>query len=143
MFVRSFLSFLIVSLVSFSSFACPDLTGEWLCGNKQPNFKISSEEVLDTSFLKVIGNYDQANPDERIYILGAGSQYNNGASYSGSCNPNGVIITLRDSLDQKNDAELKESFILVDNNTLKIRLESNELTPKLSVTTCTKFSPLK
>lgn len=133
MFGRVFLSFLSVILISSSSFACPDLTGSWACMDQQLKFKISSEKVLDTNFLKVSSNQKLIMPNETIYVLEAGNQYKGRDSYIGICDVNSVVIKM---LTSKPDSQ-QDSFVLIDNDTLGISLVSTNIS-----TICKRFSPL-
>lgn len=139
-----------VCLVSFSSFACPDLSGKWVCENNQPNFFINYDKVFDTDFLKlnVVGGYEKPEQDPRVFILDAGPQMNDGESYEASCKDNSVVIHLREQITPidtkgiKEHVQLTYSFILQDSNTLVMTLESPDIERGMP-TTCKRFSPLK
>lgn len=143
MFGRVFSSFLAVLLVSSSSLACPDLTGNWVCPNQQLKFKINSEYAFDTNFLKVIGGNDLGMADVSTFALEVGAQVDDREPDFGVCGSDSVVVNVKGYFGQDKVTIRQRSFILLDNNTLKISLES-AVSPEKDITIiCKRFSPLK
>ncbi|MES2770343.1 MAG: hypothetical protein V4596_14465 [Bdellovibrionota bacterium] len=144
--MKSICAFTILTLVSISSFACPDIRGIWVCGQDSFPQKIDLVQSNGVYNLELRDSVEEDAPVSVSLILDNKDHKIGHGKYKAFCHENEVVVEGSEYMDElkTESIDVKFRYVLMQPNILLMHLlESNEpvfLNSKSEPTTCKRVT---
>lgn len=137
--MKTIYSFIAISLISISSMACPNLTGEWNCKSSQGEtvkMNLNSINKDDYNMLMVVSDVGTKVQTTEALTLNVGKQQSRDYSYRANCKRDSIVIDFETVL-----GPVTVVYTSLGNNEM-LMSSSNKKVSNDKVMTCSKFSLL-